>query len=192
MDNINVSPAYVLAGEAVFTVSNGTGSHYTYHTYRSKPSGSQRLGAWFIKVLTGPDRSTDFKYIGMLWWDREFGDHTREPVIKITKMSKFMSHHECVKVAQWALRAIWQAANKGYALPARYSILHEGKCGRCGRPLTTPESLDTGLGPDCAAELGVEWCERNRIDNPLPLDNLDIEEALDTLHPGHPSNYGDR
>lgn len=36
-------------------------------------------------------------------------------------------------------------------------LRHEGSCGRCGRKLTTPESIDTGLGPVCAEALGIDW-----------------------------------
>ncbi len=28
-------------------------------------------------------------------------------------------------------------------------IYHEGKCCKCGMPLTVPESIDSGIGPDC-------------------------------------------
>lgn len=31
------------------------------------------------------------------------------------------------------------------------SVYHVGKCGRCGKKLTTPESILTGLGPTCAS-----------------------------------------
>ena len=30
-------------------------------------------------------------------------------------------------------------------------VWHEGRCGRCSRVLTVPESLQTGLGPVCAS-----------------------------------------
>jgi hypothetical protein len=29
------------------------------------------------------------------------------------------------------------------------SLLHEGMCCRCGRPLTHPESIEIGFGPEC-------------------------------------------
>lgn len=34
-------------------------------------------------------------------------------------------------------------------------VRHSGRCGYCGRHLTTPESVDTGFGPDCSALLGI-------------------------------------
>ena len=30
-----------------------------------------------------------------------------------------------------------------------FSVLHNGHCGVCGRVLTNPESLETGVGPIC-------------------------------------------
>jgi hypothetical protein len=36
------------------------------------------------------------------------------------------------------------------ALPAGVEVWHEGHCMRCGRALTVPESISTGLGPVCA------------------------------------------
>jgi hypothetical protein len=28
-------------------------------------------------------------------------------------------------------------------------VWHEGRCGRCGRALTVPESVERGIGPEC-------------------------------------------
>ena len=33
-------------------------------------------------------------------------------------------------------------------------IWHEGRCGRCGRKLTVPSSIESGIGPECASKLG--------------------------------------
>lgn len=32
------------------------------------------------------------------------------------------------------------------------TFLHEGACGKCGRPLTTPESIQSGIGPVCSGK----------------------------------------
>jgi hypothetical protein len=31
----------------------------------------------------------------------------------------------------------------------RCTVHHEGRCGRCGRTLTVPESIESGFGPEC-------------------------------------------
>ncbi len=36
------------------------------------------------------------------------------------------------------------------AVSEKVEFWHEGKCARCGRKLTTPESIQRGLGPECA------------------------------------------
>lgn len=158
--NINVSPVYVLAGEATLTVDNGVGQHFTYHVYRTTPTTQFPNTAWFIKVLTGPNNTDDYTYLGMV-----VPHPTRpmeiDPKIKLTGRSKFGDGGLPLVVARWALRVIWQSAQGKYVLPEPFSIRHLDRCGKCGRPLTTPESLDCGLGPDCAAELGVQWGNRD-------------------------------
>ena len=49
---------------------------------------------------------------------------------------------------------------------ARFEFRHEGRCGRCGRALTVPESIDTGFGPHCAAEMGVPWTKTDEAPDP--------------------------
>jgi hypothetical protein len=35
-------------------------------------------------------------------------------------------------------------------IPDTIEFWHEGKCGKCNRPLTDPVSIKRGLGPSCA------------------------------------------
>lgn len=48
----------------------------------------------------------------------------------------------------------WNAIAAG-KMPCSMTVRHEGKCGRCGRKLTVPESIDRGIGPECAGKMGV-------------------------------------
>jgi hypothetical protein len=159
-----VTPEFILAGEATFTVSNGQGKHYTFHVYKSEPKGNFRYPGWFIKVLTGPDNtiSENYTYIGMLHGGI-VGQGYRAPTIKLTSKSAYREEDIPTKTARWALKAIWQAEYEGYRLPDGWTIKHIGRCGRCGLALTHPASLDTGFGPDCAAELGIDWVERGAL-----------------------------
>jgi len=47
------------------------------------------------------------------------------------------------------------------ALAEKAEFRHMGKCARCQHRLTTPESIDSGFGPVCAAALGVNWARSN-------------------------------
>lgn len=51
----------------------------------------------------------------------------------------------------------FQALATGRDLDGVAEVRHAGKCGRCGRKLTVPESIDTGFGPSCAGEIGIAW-----------------------------------
>jgi hypothetical protein len=34
-------------------------------------------------------------------------------------------------------------------------LWHEGRCGKCGRALTVPESIESGLGPVCESREAI-------------------------------------
>ena len=133
--------AFVLAGKAIFTVSNAKGDHYTFQVTRKETEG--RPVTFFVALLTGPNNETDYTYMGVL--SQAVG------TVILTKASKFNPESLPVKVAQWALALLW----RNQPVPAGYAIQHEGRCGRCGRTLTVPESIQTGLGPECAAKMGL-------------------------------------
>jgi len=123
---------FILGGNATFTVQNPKGDYYTFKVRQPKADMPH-----FLSLLTGPDNENSFTYLGMV-----FPDNGQ---VKTTAKSKMTSDSLPVKVAAFALRCVWGSQN----LPEGYQIRHEGKCGCCGRKLTTPESLDRGIGPEC-------------------------------------------
>jgi hypothetical protein len=54
------------------------------------------------------------------------------------------------KALKWLLGAL-----KSGHMPTTVELWHNGRCSRCKRRLTDPESIARGLGPECAAKLGV-------------------------------------
>ena len=105
--------------------------HYTFkiNHQESKP--------YFVSLLTGPDNYLNYNYLGIYI--------PQKLEIKLTQKSQFKKDSLPVKVIQWAIKMI--ALNK--SIPQGYSIQHENKCCRCGRRLTTPESIERGIGPEC-------------------------------------------
>lgn len=171
-DQININPQWVLAGDAIFTLSNGRGKHETFRVYKRElmQQGNKTLDTYFIKVLTGPDNLHDYTYLGMVILpNRKHAD----PTVRLTANSRFKEDSPPLKAARFILRAIWQIDRGTYKLPAGYTIKHIGRCGRCHQPLTTPASLDTGYGPDCAEALGIVWRERERVQGTV----FDLVEA---------------
>lgn len=127
---------FFTAGKAVFTVSNPTGEHFTYRINAFKDM-------FFVNVLSGPDNTHDYTYVGMI--NSNSGD------VFLTRKSRVSADSKSFRVVKWAMRQVWA----GRDLPEGYEIRHEGKCGRCARTLTVPESIDSGIGPVCAEKMGL-------------------------------------
>ena len=125
---------YTLAGNATVTLQSGnTGVHFTYKVKRSKTHDC----LYFVYLLSGPDNEDDYQYIGCYYSDTQYF-HS----VKTWKDKQRMS---------WppSLRAISYFFDNLYNIPGNLHVFHEGRCGRCGRKLTTPESILRGLGPEC-------------------------------------------
>ena len=123
----------LFAGRCTFTVSNNKNQHYTF---RIDKIG--KYSRYIVKLLTGPDNTRDYTYLGMMFSEDKIP-------LKITKASKFNKESIPYKVFVFAQKVL-----SGYkTLPKDYSILNSGHCFRCGRKLTTPESIKSGYGPEC-------------------------------------------
>lgn len=137
-----VTREFVTAGKATLTCDNGRGNWYTYKV-RHKKANDRYPEMWQVLVLTGPDNTKHYTYLGKLIPD------TGE--IRLTAGSKLPEDAVPVRVIRWAMAIIYGNGQ----LPAGYEIHHEGRCGCCNRPLTTPESVASGIGPKCAGRIAV-------------------------------------
>jgi|SRR5688572_3210975 len=130
---------FILAGKAIVTLeSEKTGAHYTYRINKA-----DKGDFWFVNLLTGPDNTSDYTYVGVL------GGKADDRHLKLTGKSKFTPEAKPVVAFQY----VWDRVFSG-KLPAQAVIRHEGKCGCCGRALTVPASIDRGIGPECAKKIG--------------------------------------
>lgn len=146
MNNINktalprmISQAFVLGGRAIFTVQNPQGEYHTFRVSCPKSDLKKDVGSrmYFVSVLAGRDNENSYKYIGVLSkWSGE---------VVMTYGSRIPADDRRVRVVKWAIDHVW----KNKPLPDGYLMRHVGKCACCGRSLTTPESLDRGIGPEC-------------------------------------------
>jgi hypothetical protein len=129
---------FLFAGRAVFTItSTKTGTSFTYRF--SEPSAPANEGAIkpiFAAVLTGPDNQRDYTYMGIL--------NANTGVVLPTRASKVAEDAPSYRALNWYLAHLGDT---------RVEFRHEGRCGRCGRALTVPSSIDSGLGPECASKL---------------------------------------
>jgi len=129
---MNEWKVFVIAGRATFTLENArTGERFTY-----KVSKARNVERWSVKVLTGPDNNQDYKYIGSIY-EKKFRP-------RIQSMS-----------ALWFERLI-KVLYSDESLAQNMKMYHMGKCGRCGRNLTVPASIEAGYGPECILHVYTE------------------------------------
>jgi len=121
---------FVKAGNATFTFANPENKRYTF-----KVKFSEKINKHFVYMLTGPSNESDYTYMGALYGFK----------LALTRASKFTHASLPVKVFNYAMSII--GGNK--PLLTGYFLEHDNHCGRCGRKLTTPESIKLGLGPTC-------------------------------------------
>ncbi len=126
--------AYIFSGNATVTlVSKSTGVCFTYRVQQAdKSNRPQEAPPHFVRVLTGPDNEADYTFLGTIF-EREVWRHGAKSPISPSA--------ESAKAWSWFMRHMEAPA---------VQVLHSGSCGRCGRKLTTPESIKRGLGPTCA------------------------------------------
>jgi len=119
---------FILAGNALFTVENAeTGNRFTFKV--RKPDDDK---PHFVSVLTGADNENDYSFLGTVFDGNRYR-HGRKSRIASTAPS--------ARAFEWLLRKLSLRND----LPAQVRVCHCGKCGRCGKTLTVPASVDSGF-----------------------------------------------
>jgi hypothetical protein len=139
-ESIAEAKAFAFAGNAILTLESlKTGSHFTFKVRQAKDqeTGEPKPGVYFVNLLSNgnADDEGNFTYLGMVR-NGQFG---------LTKASK--AGMESPSVKAWRF---FMALTENH--PALV-VHHEGKCGRCGRTLTVPESIRAGIGPECITKM---------------------------------------
>lgn len=165
---------FVLAGNATFTVVRpererdgkvDPAVRFTFKVTRAKGEESGR--PWFVKVLTGPDNRFDFEFAGTVF------PTDQGPVYRHSKKARLSDDAPSIRCISWLMETLSRlgqaeiraAESKSDLFPVApeiqaevdaahkrlglVEVWHKGKCGRCNRDLTTPESIANGFGPEC-------------------------------------------
>ena len=129
---------FMLAGNAIVTFrSRATDTRFTY---RVRASEDGRV--YFVALLGGPDNNSDYRYLGYIRRDAFFHGGAKAKVAYDASSAK-------------AFKWVWEQLQRKIDTRKVLEIWHEGKCGRCGRRLTVPSSIASGIGPDCAEQMGM-------------------------------------
>ncbi len=154
INNIKQAKEFMLAGNATFTVvSKASNTRYTFKVQKGKKDDAPH----FVKFLNGSDNENSFMFIGTL-----FGEDT----YRHSKKTPIKDDATVVKTFKWVLNVLNGRFDK-----SNFNLIefwHEGKCGRCGRKLTVPSSIESGMGPHCAGKVSAKSKEQIR-DNKLEV-----------------------
>jgi hypothetical protein len=122
---------YILGGRAICTFLNTqTGNRFTFKIKKHKTDD-----VLFVSVLTSPDH---YQFIGSI----------NSNTFRHSKKSRISSSSQSVRVFDFVFNHL-----KSGNLSELIEIWHHGSCGKCGRILTVPKSIETGFGPECSKNL---------------------------------------
>ncbi len=149
---------FFIGGNCTFTVKvpeafaskAGTELHYTYKIEEGK-----------IKLLTGPNNTKDYKFLGNLI--------PTTGQVMLTMLSCAGSAAWSVRILRRVMAQVFEGGGIAEVQKHGWDVDHMGKCGRCGRPLTVPESIEIGIGPECAAVMGITYPVRTKAAKPRKI-----------------------
>ena len=126
---------FVQGGNSTFTLrSKNWKLRYTYNVKIDKNDCNR----FIAKVLFGPDNTKDYRYLGLF-----YRDNVTLRVGKLTTSIPRSDHRFSM------LKVFLELLCTEKELPYTCEFYPSGRCGRCGRKLTSPESIERGFGPSC-------------------------------------------
>lgn len=144
---------FMKAGKATMTIqSKVSGKHFTFHFKRPKHDEtkhsnvvlSKDLPIW-VSVKTSNDNAYGSIFLGTIFGNRYY--HSK----------KSRAGEDALSVVSFKYWFRSLVLNKEDNLNL-IDLYHTGNCMKCGRKLTTPDSVEQGIGPVCS-----DWLERQKI-----------------------------
>lgn len=121
---------YIFGNISTITIENPKTKNYmTYKIKKAKKHSPAFQDLWFVSVLT----HDGYQYIGTI---RMFAG---TKVLTYKPSDRY--HHRGSEYIFWLVRNIMDTS--------RANIYHHGTCSICNRQLTTPQSIEIGIGPVC-------------------------------------------
>lgn len=119
---------FIFAGRSLFTCKNTRSENrFTFKVKKHKKDD-----IFFVSVLTNPGV---YEFIGSVKRGFKF---------KHSIKSRISESSQSVRVFDYIIIRLITGS-----LPDFIEVWHNGHCGRCGRVLTVPDSIETGYGPEC-------------------------------------------
>ncbi len=136
--NQDLAMQFIKAGKATLTIqSRDTGKHFTFKFVTPKKENNSKDIPTWVRLLTSSDNTGAYTYIGTIFGSKYFHG----------KRSSISEQAQAVQSFIWWFKSVAAQDKKRLS---RIALFHEGACLCCGRKLTTPESIQSGIGPVCA------------------------------------------
>lgn len=127
---------FLKSKKPTFTLTSlATGCHFSFQLKHPKHQdvSDPKMSYVFVHPLNG-----ERTYLGYVDWTS----------LDVRAGAKGDDRHHGFIALRWYLDCL----RKG-SVPCTAKVSHAGKCGHCSRQLTDPESLRTGLGPECRRKI---------------------------------------
>ena len=160
---------FIFMGRSVFTLENNeTNNYLTFQIREIKKNGKVVPNQFSVQCKSLGDKEYGYQFLGYLnLATKRFNSYKRTP-------NTFIGF----KVFFWLM----QNLERLEAFP-KLAIYHEGRCCKCSLPLTVPESIDSGIGPECKRKMLDRSIEKMKTlgtwDNALSYDD-NVRKALKT------------
>lgn len=145
---------FMRAGKAIMTIeSKETGKHFTYQFKTPKHDEEKSddlkarkdLPVW-VRVLRHGDNTGKYTFIGTIFGNTYYHSKTKTSITEDATS---------VKAFKYWLKGL---TTNNEEMLNKIELYHEGICMKCGRKLTTPESVEEGIGPVCS-----DWIKRQKM-----------------------------
>jgi hypothetical protein len=138
-----VVPEWIMSGKAVFTIKSlKTGTRFTYKVNQC----DDKKTLFFVSLLTGSDNYHNYSYLGTInTYPASDPSEITFSTFRHGAKSRITPNALGAKTFSW----FYDKAAKNALRNEPLEVWHEGKCGRCGKRLTDPESIASGIGPVC-------------------------------------------
>lgn len=137
-----------LANAFYTVVDAATGEQATFKIEQTPSHWEKPRGTQVVYVLTGPNNESDYTFIGWLSSNRLFRKGSKSTFSEQSK----------------TIRLLYKLLNSSDTLEYGQAFaLMSNRCFKCGALLTNAESAIFGLGPKCAADLGLKEARKAAI-----------------------------
>lgn len=135
--DINNAVDFFYGGKAEFVIqSKETAKSFSYSVYGLDTDSGK---IYFVCAILNQRRI----FIGSIFNKKEFKFSTKAYTENITANSLV------VKSFKWLFEVLKYKSIQHFH---KIKFYHTGKCGKCGRILTNPESIKIGIGPVCVSK----------------------------------------